>query len=147
MAWLAVVLGVLLVAILVFEERSRLSLRNEMAALRDSVLHASRRTDAAEATMGRLQAAISQLPEGVVTNRRRLEAVGGDIVANVSHELMTPVGALTLLAVTLAADEDMEVTRLLAERILAEGQRLARIIEYLLDLSRFEWEESHNHGP
>ncbi len=44
-----------------------------------------------------------------VTERRRLEAVRRDFVANISHELKTPVGALGLLAETLLAEDDAAV--------------------------------------
>ncbi len=73
-----------------------------------------------------------------VTDRRRLEAVRRDFVANISHELKTPVGALGLLAETLAAEDEPAVARRLAERMLAEAFRLARTIDDLLELSRIE---------
>lgn len=80
-----------------------------------------------------------------VTEQRRLEAVRRDFVANVSHELKTPVAALTLLAETLAAEDEPRVVQRLAGRILAESQRVSRIIADLLDLSRIESEESPVH--
>lgn len=80
-----------------------------------------------------------------VTERRRLESVRRDFVANISHELKTPVGALGLLAETLAAEDDPAVTRRLAERILAEAFRVGRTIEDLLELSRLELAEPELH--
>ncbi|MGH9305763.1 MAG: sensor histidine kinase [Acidimicrobiales bacterium] len=77
-----------------------------------------------------------------VTERKRLEAVRRDFVANVSHELKTPIGALGLLAETLAAEDDPGVSRRLAERIHNEAFRVSRMIEDLLDLSHIEAEES-----
>ena len=56
-----------------------------------------------------------------VTERRRLEAVRRDFVANISHELKTPVGALGLLAETLLAEDDAVVAQRLAERMLTEA--------------------------
>ena len=82
-----------------------------------------------------------------VSDRRRLEAVRRDFVANVSHELKTPVGALGLLAETLADEEDSAVVRRLAERMQAEAIRVGRIIDDLLDLSRLESEESPEREP
>ncbi|MFZ6003965.1 MAG: sensor histidine kinase [Actinomycetota bacterium] len=73
-----------------------------------------------------------------LTDRRRLEAVRRDFVANVSHELKTPVGALGLLAETLLAEDDPAVARRLAERMLHESFRVARTIDDLLELSRIE---------
>jgi two-component system, OmpR family, sensor histidine kinase SenX3 len=73
-----------------------------------------------------------------ISERRRLEAMRRDFVANISHELKTPVGALGLLAETLMAEEDLEVTRRLAGRIQNEALRVGRTIEDLLELSRIE---------
>jgi two-component system sensor histidine kinase SenX3 len=75
-----------------------------------------------------------------VSERRRLESVRRDFVANISHELKTPVGALGLLAETLGAEEDPEITRRLAARMTNEAFRVARTIDDLLDLSRIEAE-------
>ena len=77
-----------------------------------------------------------------VTDRRRLEAVRRDFVANISHELKTPVGALGLLAETLLAEDDPEVARRLAERMLAEAFRVGRTIDDLLALSQIEADEA-----
>ena len=77
-----------------------------------------------------------------VSERRRLEAIRRDFVANISHELKTPVGALGLLADTIAAEDDAAVVRRLAERMTDEAFRVGRIIDDLLDLSRIEAEES-----
>ena len=74
-----------------------------------------------------------------VSEQRRLEAVRRDFVANVSHELKTPVGALTLLAEAIqdAADEPQAVARF-AGRIQHEGARLARLVNELMELSRVQ---------
>jgi len=82
-----------------------------------------------------------------VSDRKRLEAVRRDFVANVSHELKTPVGALGLLAETLADEEDAAVIRRLAYRMQAEAMRVGRTIHDLLDLSRLESEESPEREP
>ena len=74
-----------------------------------------------------------------VTESRRLEAVRRDFVANVSHELKTPVGALTLLseAVQHAAD-DPESVRRFAGRMQHESVRLGRLVQELIELSRLQ---------
>jgi two-component system, OmpR family, sensor histidine kinase SenX3 len=77
-----------------------------------------------------------------ISERLRLEAVRRDFVANVSHELKTPAGALTLLAETIDGEDDPEVVTRLARRMGAEADRLARIIDELLDLSRIEANET-----
>ena len=70
---------------------------------------------------------------------RRLEAVRRDFVANVSHELKTPVGALTLLAEAVqdAADDPTAVARFSA-RMQHESTRLARLVQELMELSRVQ---------
>jgi two-component system sensor histidine kinase SenX3 len=80
-----------------------------------------------------------------VSERRRLEAVRRDFVANISHELKTPVGALSLLAETLLGEDDPDVVGRLAERILAEALRVGRTIDDLLELSRIEIDETFEH--
>jgi two-component system sensor histidine kinase SenX3 len=82
-----------------------------------------------------------------ISERRRIDAVRRDFVANVSHELKTPVGALGILSETMQAEDDPSVTRRLAERMNLEAFRVARIIEDLLDLSRIESEESPRREP
>jgi two-component system sensor histidine kinase SenX3 len=77
-----------------------------------------------------------------VTEVHRVARVRRDFVANVSHELKTPVGALALLAETLIeALDDPEATRRFAERIHHETQRLARLVKELLELSRLQGAE------
>jgi two-component system sensor histidine kinase SenX3 len=82
-----------------------------------------------------------------LTEKRRLEAVRRDFVANISHELKTPVGALSLLAETLMAEDDTEITHRLAERMVGEATRLANTIEDLLVLSRIESAEHPDYEP
>lgn len=82
-----------------------------------------------------------------ITERRRLEHVRRDFVANISHELKTPVGALALLAETIVAEEDAEVRTRLAERMLTESDRVSRTIDDLLSLSQIEAEEGPHREP
>jgi two-component system, OmpR family, sensor histidine kinase SenX3 len=77
-----------------------------------------------------------------VSEARRIESVRRDFVANVSHELKTPIGALLLLAETMAAETDAGPMRQLAKRLLGEADRLARIVDDLLDLSQIEAQEA-----
>jgi len=73
-----------------------------------------------------------------ITERRQLEAIRTDLVANISHELKTPVGAIGLLAETLVGEDDRAIVERLANRINAEAMRIAQIIEDLIELSRIE---------
>lgn len=82
-----------------------------------------------------------------ISEQQRLDAVRRDFVANVSHELRTPVGAMSLLAETLEGEEDPEVIRTFLDRIQEETDRLARLIEDLLDLSRIEGGMGEHVGP
>ena len=82
-----------------------------------------------------------------ISEIRRKESVRRDFVANVSHELKTPIGALALLAETMAAGGDEAVVRQLAERVAREADRLGRIIDDLLNLSLIEAQESPSREP
>jgi len=77
-----------------------------------------------------------------ISERLRLEAVRRDFVANVSHELKTPIGALALLAETIDGETDPDVVGRLVRRMGGEADRLSRIIDDLLDLSRIEANEA-----
>jgi two-component system phosphate regulon sensor histidine kinase PhoR len=75
-----------------------------------------------------------------ITQRRRLEVLRRDFVANASHELKTPVAAVRALAETLltALPDDPDAGRRFAERIGREAERLEVLVRDLLDLSRVE---------
>jgi two-component system phosphate regulon sensor histidine kinase PhoR len=75
-----------------------------------------------------------------LTSTRRLERVRSDFVANVSHELRTPLTVVGGFAETLAMDDDLpaEHRRQFAETIQSNTQRMQRIVDELLDLSRIE---------
>jgi two-component system, OmpR family, sensor histidine kinase SenX3 len=77
------------------------------------------------------------------TRERRVDAIRRDFVANVSHELKTPVGALTLLAeaVQEAADDPAAVTRF-AGRMQTEAARLQRLVQQIIELSRLQGDEA-----
>jgi two-component system sensor histidine kinase SenX3 len=73
-----------------------------------------------------------------VTERSRLDSVRTDFVANISHELKTPIGALAVLAETLIDETDPAVVSRLAGKTVNEAHRVAKIIDDLLELSRIE---------
>ncbi|MBV9660027.1 MAG: two-component sensor histidine kinase [Acidimicrobiales bacterium] len=79
-----------------------------------------------------------------ISERLRLEAIRRDFVANVSHELKTPTGAIALLAETIDGESDPEVVARLVRRMGTEADRLSRTIDDLLDLSRIEANEAPN---
>jgi two-component system, OmpR family, sensor histidine kinase SenX3 len=95
---------------------------------------------------GRRQLGVLAMIEDV-SERRRLEEIRRDFIANVSHELKTPIGALGLLAETLLVERDLAVASRLAERIHLEAFRVTRIIDDLLDLSRLESEGTPSREP
>ncbi|WP_134774178.1 sensor histidine kinase [Ornithinimicrobium flavum] len=99
-------------------------------------------------TAGRmvLDARVAPLDDGLVlilvddrTQAHRVEEVRRDFVVNVSHELKTPVGGLALLAeaVADAANDPAAVARF-ARRMTAETQRLTRLVNEIVDLSRLQ---------
>lgn len=71
--------------------------------------------------------------------QRRTETVRRDFVANISHELKTPIGALGLLAETIRDEPDPEVVARLSSRMIAEADRAGRTVDDLLELSRIEF--------
>ncbi len=74
-----------------------------------------------------------------VTEAERLDNARRDFVANVSHELKTPIGALALLAEAVnQAEGDPEATARFTRRMLGQTQRLNMLITDLMDLSRLE---------
>lgn len=77
-----------------------------------------------------------------VSERQHLDAVRRDFVANISHELKTPVGALGVLAETIAAEDDPELIARLAERMQHEAFRVASTIDDLMQLSRIESDDA-----
>jgi two-component system sensor histidine kinase SenX3 len=70
-----------------------------------------------------------------------------DFVANVSHELKTPIGALTLLAeaVTEASSDPAAVERF-AARMRMESERLGRLVQQIIELSRLQGDEPLEHA-
>lgn len=77
------------------------------------------------------------------TQAKRVEAVRRDFVANVSHELKTPVGGIALLAeAVLDAADDPEAVERFARRIKVESTRLTRLVQEIVDLSRLQAAET-----
>jgi two-component system sensor histidine kinase SenX3 len=73
------------------------------------------------------------------TRERRVEEVRRDFVANVSHELKTPVGAIRLLAEAVTdASDDPEAVQRFANRMLTESDRLSRLVQQIIELSRLQ---------
>lgn len=74
-----------------------------------------------------------------ITERERVEEMRRDFVANTSHELKTPVGAVSLLAEAIesAADDPPQV-RIFATRLQAEAARLALLTSRIMNLSRLQ---------
>ena len=73
------------------------------------------------------------------TREKRVEAVRRDFVANVSHELKTPVGAIRLLAEAVTdASDDPEAVQRFAGRMLTESDRLSKLVQQIIELSRLQ---------
>jgi two-component system sensor histidine kinase SenX3 len=74
-----------------------------------------------------------------LSEAKRIDAVRRDFVANVSHELKTPVGALSLLAEAVqSASDDPEAVQRFSARMQVESQRLSNLVNDLIDLSRLQ---------
>lgn len=77
-----------------------------------------------------------------LAEERRVDAVRRDFVANVSHELKTPVGALALLAeAILSSADDKESVQRFAERMIVESSRLSSLINDIIELSRLQGDD------
>ena len=73
------------------------------------------------------------------TEARRLDAVRRDFVANISHELKTPIGGISILAEALAeANNDPELVKNFSERMQIEATRLSHLVQEIIDLSRIQ---------
>lgn len=81
------------------------------------------------------------------TDITRTEAMRNDFVANVSHELKTPVGAMSLLAEAIndGADDPVAVRRF-STRMQKESKRLAALVQDIIELSRLQSSDSILHG-
>ena len=96
-----------------------------------------------------LRARVAPLGTGAIlvliddlAEERRVEAVRRDFVANVSHELKTPVGAMSLLAeAILSSSDDSDQVRHFAERMQLEANRLTDLIQDVIDLSRLQTDD------
>ncbi|MFM9876955.1 MAG: sensor histidine kinase [Rhodoglobus sp.] len=73
------------------------------------------------------------------TESYRLDEVRRDFIANISHELKTPIGAVGLLAEALvSASKEPEQVKRFAKRLTKESERLARITQEIIELSRLQ---------
>src|SRR5699024_6191804 len=82
-----------------------------------------------------------------LTRAVRVEETRRDFVANVSHELKTPVGAINLLAETMEdAAEDPDAVRRFAERMQTESRRLSHLVQEIIELSRVQGSSALPHA-
>ena len=73
------------------------------------------------------------------SEQQRIDAVRRDFVANVSHELKTPIGALMLLSeAVLGAKDSPEEVQKFAQRMQSESRRLSELVKEIIDLSRLQ---------
>ncbi|MHA6510929.1 sensor histidine kinase [Tessaracoccus sp. Z1128] len=73
------------------------------------------------------------------STHKRVEAVRRDFVANISHELKTPIGAISVLAEAVeAAKDDPESVQRFVHRMQLETSRLAELVNQIIDLSRLQ---------
>ena len=73
---------------------------------------------------------------------RRLDSIRRDFVANISHELKTPIGALSILSeAVLGAADDPEAIAKFASRMQTESKRLSDLVQEIINLSRLQDED------
>lgn len=73
------------------------------------------------------------------TREKQADTIRRDFVANVSHELKTPIGALTLLSEAVSeAANDPEAVQRFAARMQTESERLTRLVKQIIELSRLQ---------
>ena len=73
-----------------------------------------------------------------ISEQRRIDQMRTDFVANLSHELKTPIGALAVLAETLEEETDPATITRVVQRMMGEANRASRTIDDLIELSRIE---------
>ncbi len=81
------------------------------------------------------------------TAASRIDRVRRDFIANLTHELRTPIAAIGLLAETLRGEEEQAVLDSLTQKIVNETDRVDQIIDDLLELSRVELDGSPRREP
>ena len=137
----------------IWEMTRVLAISEVLAEAREATGEISRETTVTEGSREQvlqLRAAPLKAPDGEpagavvmlhdITDRRRLEETRKDFVANVSHELKTPLTAIAVLVETLLEGQDLDTStrqRFLA-KIRDQGSRLTAMVRDLLDLSRIE---------
>lgn len=73
-----------------------------------------------------------------LSDRRRIEAMRRDFLTNAGHEMKTPLGAMSVLAETIADTDDPAVRRRLVERLRLESNRMAQVVDDILTLADIE---------
>ena len=113
--------------------------------IRETELHMSRGSMPSRHVTARVAPLGARLVLALVEDRtreRRVETVRRDFVANVSHELKTPVGAIRLLAEAVQdAAHDPEAVQRFAGRMLTESDRLTRLVKQVIELSRLQGDD------
>ena len=113
--------------------------------IRETEMHLGTHGSSARTVVARVAPLGSRLVLALVEDRtreRRVEAVRRDFVANVSHELKTPVGAIRLLAEAVTdASDDPEAVQRFAGRMLTESDRLSKLVQQIIELSRLQGDD------
>jgi two-component system, OmpR family, sensor histidine kinase SenX3 len=113
--------------------------------IRETELHVQREGLPPRHVTARVAPLSSQLVLALVEDRtreRRVESIRRDFVANVSHELKTPVGAIQLLSdAVMDASDDPEAVQRFAGRMHMESERLSRLVQQVIELSRLQGDD------
>jgi len=113
--------------------------------IRETEMQLGTKSSSARTVVARVAPLGSRLVLALVEDRtreRRVESVRRDFVANVSHELKTPVGAIRLLAEAVTdASDDPEAVQRFAGRMLTESDRLSKLVQQIIELSRLQGDD------
>ena len=82
-----------------------------------------------------------------ITELEQSNAIRRDFVTNISHELRTPIGAVSLLAETLIDEQEPDVIKSLGSRLFVEAERLSMTVTDLLELSEIEHSNDSEFEP
>jgi two-component system sensor histidine kinase SenX3 len=121
----------------VVEQHLKIALSGETKRQVLDLFGPPRRVFAVSATPLHISGAVVMIED--ITERYLVDAVRTDFVANISHELKTPVGALAVLAEALSQEDDLDIIHRLSEKMVDEAIRVGRTIDDLLELSRIEF--------
>jgi two-component system sensor histidine kinase SenX3 len=131
------IVGEELIALLRVVRRTGVAQNGVIEIPRGPIGEGTRRLSVKVTTLGETELLLALLRDE--SEAERIDAVRRDFVANISHELKTPIGALSLLSeAVLEASEDQEQVKKFASRMQMEAKRLSDLVQEIINLSRLQ---------